>query len=354
MRYDVAVLGATGMVGQRYVKILSKHPWFNLVALSASPQRAGQRYGDAVQWILGGDVPEEAAEIRLSRPEPSSLGRVDIVFSALPTEAAREVEPLFFSRGYAVFSDSSPMRLDPWVPLVVPEINHEHLHLVELQRHRIGGILVKTPNCTSNVLSMGLKPLIDAVGIPVFVDAVSLQAISGAGYAGLPGMAIQDSVIPFIKGEEEKLSEEPRKIFGRASKGSVESREDLQIEATATRVPVSEGHTVVIHAHYREQPDAEEIARACESFRSLPQELKLPTAPSKPLIIHRAQDRPQARIDRESEKGMAVSIGRIRVSRRGGLWVVKLVALGHNTVRGAAGNTVLNAETAAALGLLKR
>jgi len=353
MRYDVAVLGATGMVGQRYVKILSKHPWFNLVALSASPQKAGMKYGEAVSWVIGGEPPADAAEIKLSKPDPEEFKGVDIVFSALPTEVSRELEPRFVSRGYAVFSDSSPMRLDPRVPLVVPEINMNHLEIIR-GRGSMGGILVKTPNCTTTVLSMGLKPMIDLLGIPEYVDAVSLQAISGAGYAGLPSMAIQDNVIPYIKNEEEKLAEEPRKIFGRVSGAVIEPNTSLYIEATTTRVPVSEGHMVVIHAHYSRRVDVEELARAYEGFRSSPQELGLPTAPKRPIVLHRSVDRPQTRLDRDIEEGMAISVGRLRVSEKGGRYVVKLVSLGHNTIRGAAGNTILNAEASVYMGLIKR
>lgn len=354
MRYDVAVLGATGMVGQRYVRILSKHPWFNLVALSASPQKAGARYGDAVSWVIGGNAPEEISEIRLSKPEPSQFKDVDIVFSALPTEVARDIEPKFVSAGLAVFSDSSPMRLDPRVPLIIPEINMDHIKITASQRNTLGGVLVKTPNCTSNVLSLAIKPLVDLLGIPDHIDAVSLQAISGAGYTGLPSMAIQDNVIPYIKNEEEKMLEEPRKIYGKASNTKIEPNESLYIEATTTRVPVLDGHTVVIHAYYSSEVDINDVLRAYEDFRSYPQELGLPTAPRRPIVLHRAPDRPQPRMDRDLEKGMAVSVGRIRVAARTKHSVVKLVALGHNTIRGAAGNTVLNAETYVSLGLSKK
>ncbi len=354
MRYDVAVLGATGMVGQRYVKILSKHPWFNLVALSASPQKAGARYGDAVSWVIGGEVPEEISEIRLSMPEPSEFRDVDIVFSALPTEVAGDVEPKFVSAGLAVFSDSSPMRLDPRVPLVVPEINMDHMKITAYQRNKLGGVLVKTPNCTSNILSLAIKPLIDLLGIPEHIDAVSLQAISGAGYTGLPSMAIQDNVIPYIKNEEEKMLEEPRKIYGRASNTEIRPNESLYIEATTTRVPVLDGHTVVIHAYHGSEVDVNEVLRAYEDFRSYPQEVGLPTAPRRPIVLHRAPDRPQPRLDRDLESGMAISVGRIRVAKRRGASIVKLVTLGHNTIRGAAGNTILNAEVYVSLGLSKR
>ncbi|MDT7889821.1 MAG: aspartate-semialdehyde dehydrogenase [Desulfurococcales archaeon] len=353
MKYDVAVIGATGMVGQRYVKLLSKHPWFNLVALSASPQKAGMRYGDAVSWVIGGEIPGEVAEIRLSKPEPHEFRGVDIIFSALPTEVSRELEPRFVSEGYYVFSDSSPMRLDPRVPLIVAEINMNHLEIVRF-RGNSRGILVKTPNCTSTVLSMGLKPMIDLLGIPQHVDVVSLQAISGAGYTGLPSMAIQDNVIPFIKNEEEKLSEEPKKLFGRIYRDVIEPNPLLNIEATTTRVPVSDGHMVIIHAHYEKKPDLEELMKAYESYRSTPQEVKLPTAPRRPIVLHRAVDRPQPRLDRDIENGMSISVGRIRISEKGGKYIIKMVALGHNTIRGAAGNTVLNAEASVYLDLVRK
>ncbi len=353
MVYDVAVLGATGIVGQRYVSFLSKHPWFNLVQVAASDRKAGMKYGSAVSWFIEDPMPSDIADLKISRAVPQDFKGIDIVFSALPTEVAKEVEMQFVKNGFSVFSDTSPYRMEPSVPLVIPEVNPTHLELLKVLPSKFGGILVKSPNCTSNVLSLSLKPLIDIVQELKLVNVVSLQAISGAGYTGLYSMSIHDNVIPYIKGEEEKLSTEPRKILGSIDGNEIVQR-NLWIEATTTRVPVIDGHTVVVHVLVERDVDLDLVLKAYEEFSGIPQKLNLPMAPKKPIVLRNEYDRPQPRLDRNLEKGMAVSVGRFRLYKTGGVSVIKYVATGHNTIRGASGNTILNAELAVALGFLKK
>ncbi|MEM3833047.1 MAG: aspartate-semialdehyde dehydrogenase [Thermoprotei archaeon] len=353
MTYDVAVLGATGIVGQRYVSFLSKHPWFNLVQVAASDKKVGMKYGSAVSWFIEDLMPSDIIDLKISRAVPHDFKDIDIVFSALPTDVAKYVEMQFVKNGFSVFSDTSPYRMEPIVPLVIPEVNHAHLELLKVLPSKLGGILVKSPNCTSNVLSLSLKPLIDVVQELKLVNVTSLQAISGAGYTGLYSMSIHDNIIPYIKGEEEKLSIEPRKILGNINGNEVVPR-NLWIEATTTRVPVIDGHTVVVHALVEKNVDFDLVLKSYKEFSGIPQRLNLPTAPKKPIILREEYDRPQPRLDRNSERGMAVSIGRFRLHKVDKVSVIKYVATGHNTIRGASGNTILNAELAAALGFLKR
>ncbi len=353
MVYDVAVLGATGIVGQRYVSFLSKHPWFNLVQVAASDKKVGMTYGSAVSWFIEDPMPSEVTDLKISRADPQNFKGIDIIFSALPTEIAREIEMKFVKSGFTVFSDTSPYRMDPNVPLVIPEVNYTHLELTKYLPSKIGGIIVKSPNCTSNVFSLSLKPLLDVVREIKSINIVSLQAISGAGYTGLYSMSIHDNVIPYIKNEEEKLTTEPRKILGKLENDKIVLN-DLWIEATTTRVPVIDGHTVVVHALVEGKVNSDEIIKSYEEFSSIPQKLNLPTAPRKPIILRKENDRPQPRLDRNAGNGMSITVGRLRfyVTERNS--TVKYVATGHNTIRGASGNTILNAELTIALGYLKK
>jgi aspartate-semialdehyde dehydrogenase len=311
------------------------------------------RYGDAVSWSIGGEIPSDVYDLKLYSPKPENFRGVDIVFSALPTDVARDVDMSFVGYGFTVFSDSSPYRMDPYVPLMIPEVNPDHISLIESHSRRFRGRLVKTPNCTTTIFVLSLKPIIDFVEDIDIINIVSMQAISGAGYSGLPAMAIQDNIIPFIKNEEEKLSYEPRKILGRVSGDHIEFR-DLNIESITTRVPVSEGHTLVVEIISRRELDLGSIIRKIENFRSVPQSLKLPTAPREPIKVFRKTDRPQPRLDRDLEGGMSIAVGRFKLAGFSGYNVLKYVALGHNTVRGAAGNTILTAELAISMGYIKR
>lgn len=353
MTYDVAILGATGIVGQRYVSFLSRHPWFNLVKVTASEKKIGMTYGSAVSWFIEEPMPSEVTDLKITRADPQDFKGIDIVFSALPTEVAKEIEMKFVKNGFVVFSDTSPYRMDPSIPLIIPEINYKHLELTRFLPNKIGGILVKSPNCTSNVFSLSLKPLLDVVKELKLINVVSLQAISGAGYTGLYSMSIHDNIIPYIKNEEEKLTTEPRKILGELN-GDKIMLNDMPIEATTTRVPVIDGHTIVVHALVEKLVDPNEIIKSYEEFSSIPQKLNLPTAPKKPVVLRKENDRPQPRIDKNAERGMAVTVGRLRFYTNERISVIKYVATGHNTIRGASGNTILNAELAVALGYLKK
>ena len=336
-----AVLGATGLVGQRFVSLLASHPWFELVALTASSERAGKRYSDTVQWLLETPMPSNVAEITVAATSPDSVEGAEVVFVALPKEAAMEIELELARRGKIVVSNASNYRLEPDIPLLNPEANWEHIGLVEEQRRRRGwrGAILKVPNCSTAVLTLSLKPVLDRFGIRD-VHVTTMQAISGAGLRGVPGYVIVDNIVPFIKNEEEKIINETRKVLGRLEDHTVKPLE-VNIYATTTRVPVLDGHLESVHIVLGREPNnPEEVIEAFESWRPRPQELGLPTAPEKPVIVRREPDRPQPRLDRLNGGGMSVTVGRIRLSDR----VLQYLVLGHNTIRGAAGTGVLIAE----------
>jgi len=330
-RLKVYIIGATGLVGQRYVQLLAKHPWFEVVGLAASERSAGKTLAQ-VGWALEEPPPPHLAEMKIEKIDVEKIPRVDFVFSALPSEVATKVEPELAARGYTVLSNASNMRMDPDVPLIVPEINPDDLKLAERQREGRGwrGAVVKKPNCTTTILNLPLKPILDEWGIER-IHVVTMQALSGAGFAGVPSVAIMDNLIPYIKGEEEKVAVETRKIL----------KHNFDIFVTTTRVPVIDGHTEVVYIDTKKDFDVEAVAEALTRFRGLPQELKLPTAPHRPIEVRPQIDRPQPRLDRWAGGGMAVVVGRIRrlASRK-----LAFVVLGHNTVRGAAGNSILTAE----------
>ena len=340
-----AVLGATGLVGQRFVSLLAGHPWFELAAVTASEARRGRPYGEEVNWVLGPEVPREARDLVLRATRPEELDDVELVFVALPKNVAARIEGELAERGKIVVSNASNMRLEPDIPLLNPEVNHEHIRLLEAQAKRRGwrGAILKVPNCSTAVLTLAVKPIVDAYGVEE-VHVTTLQAISGAGYSGVTGYQITDNVIPYIRGEEEKLQRESRKILGRLTRedGMPRVEEyDARVYATTTRVPVLDGHLESIHLVLEGRPGSrEEVEEVLSNYRSLPQELELPTAPEKPVVVRSEPDRPQPRLDRMNGKGMSVTIGRVRLDGR----ILRLVALGHNTIRGAAGTGVLIAE----------
>lgn len=339
-RYKVAVLGARGMVGQWLVKLLSAHPWFKITALT-SKRAAGAKYGEAVRWIVGGSVPEAAREIELVDSSPKAID-ADIVFSALPSDEARRLEPVFAREGFIVVSKAAAYRLDERVPLVVPEVNPNHLALIEAQRGAWDGAIITDPNCTTSILALPLKPLAEAYGVRRVV-VTTLQAISGAGYPGVPSYDLLDNVIPYIPGEEEKVCNELKKIFGEVRGGRLTAA-NFQVAATCTRVPVLDGHLESVYIEAEEPINPAEAVELLRSFRGRPQELKLPTAPEYPIVVLEDVDRPQPRLDRMagSVPGMSVVVGRVRrgPEDRSLLFLV----LGHNLVRGAAGSAVLLAE----------
>lgn len=349
-RKSVAILGATGMVGIRYASMLSDHPLFTITAVTGS-ESVGKKYGGVVRSRGGLHVSPEIAEMTVKPTRPESVD-ADLVFSPLPTDAAGALEPRFAEAGFQVITDASPHRMEPDVPLIVPEVNPEHLDLIEQQRTGRGwkGSLVATPNCTAAGLALLLKPIQDLVGLKRVI-VTTLQAVSGAGYPGVPSLDIMDNVVPYIEGEEEKLETEPLKILGTLRGGKVESAA-AQMSAMCHRVPTTDGHMESVYIETRDEVDVPELAGALGDFRGVPQKLKFPTAPVQPIIVRDDADRPQVRPDRDagSVPGMSVVVGRIRK----GLdpKSIRLTFVSHNLVRGAAGSTILAAELLDSRGLL--
>lgn len=349
-RLPVAVLGATGSVGQRLITLLADHPWFELAVLTASPRSAGQRYAEAVTWLQTHPLPPSVAGMTLRDTEPGAAAGCPLVLSALDTAVAAEVEPAFAAAGCLVVSNASAYRMDPRVPLVVPEVNPEHLDLVTALRQESGprgGAILTNPNCSTIGLVLALKPLADAFGLEQ-VHVVTLQAVSGAGLPGVPSVQILDNLIPFIAGEEEKLEQETRKILGQLE-GTHIAGHPVVVSAQCTRVPVIDGHTECVSVRLSQEASEADLRYAWEGFSALPQQLRLPTAPRRPVRYLDAPDAPQPRLHRDLDGGMAATIGRLR---RCPLLGFKFVALSHNTLRGAAGGALLLAELAAARGLV--
>jgi aspartate-semialdehyde dehydrogenase len=338
----VAVLGATGSVGQRFVSLLENHPWFKVVSLAASDRSVGQKYSQAARWVLDVPMPDYARDMVVV---PASTDCIDtkIVFSALHTEIATELEPQFANAGAAVCSNASSYRRGEDVPLLLPEINADHIQLVKSQRQNKGwsGCIVTNPNCTSTGLTIALKALDNAFGIKK-VFAVSLQALTGAGYPGVPSLDIMDNVIPNVAngGEEEKVEWEPRKILGNVNGGKIDLA-DIKFSAHTNRVAVIDGHTVCASVELREVVEPEVAVQVFRDFKAPASARDLPSAP-RPVIEVRAEaDRPQPRLDRLTGKGMTTVVGRVR---RDPILDLKFVVLSHNTIRGAAGASIYNAE----------
>ncbi len=345
-RIEVGILGATGMVGQHFVKFLQGHPWFELKWVGASERSQNRRYREATSWRLEGGMPEPVRDLEVEDCRPGRAPR--LLFSAMDAAVATEIECAFAEAGHVVVSNSRNHRMERDVPLLVPEINPDHLKLIPAQRQRgWKGYIVTNPNCTAVVLVMALAPL-KPFGIRR-VLMTSMQAISGAGYPGVPSMDINANVIPFVSGEEEKVEQETQKILGEFAGDHIEPLA-ARVSAHCNRVPVTDGHTVTVSVELAAKPAAEEILAAFAGFRSLPQERGLPSAPARPVIYMVEPNRPQPRRDAERERGMAVFVGRLRACS---VLDWKFVALGHNTVRGAAGAAVLNAELMLSEGLLE-
>ena len=341
-KIPVAILGATGTVGQRFISLLDGHPWFRVVALTGSERRAGQPYGEAVHWLLSEPLPAWAAEMPLRPTTPESLDGVALAFSALPSDVAREVEPQLAARGLWVCSNASAFRREPDVPILLPEVNAPHLEILERQRAQRGwtGGIVTNSNCTSSGLSVALKALDDAFGLRA-VFAVSMQAISGAGYPGVASLDIAGNVLPYIKGEEEKVEWEPRKILGTVTPQGIRLA-DFRISAHTNRVPVVDGHTVVASVALEHPPqDPEEAVRALEAYQPPEMARDLPSTPRPVIVVRREPERPQPRLDASTGGGMTTVVGRVR---RDPIWDLKFVVVSHNTVRGAAGGAIYNAE----------
>ena len=349
-RYSIGILGATGMVGQRFIQLLENHPWFEVAWLAASDRSSGKPYGEAAKWRLDTPLPERIARMTVSPAEPEGAPR--IIFAALDAGIARELEPKFAIAGCAVVSNSSAYRMASNVPLVIPEINADHLHLIEEQpsRRESGGYMVTNPNCSTIGLVMALKPIEERFGIEqIFVT--TMQAISGAGYPGVPSMDILGNVIPFIGSEEEKMEAETLKLLGKLN-GHVVEPLHARISAQCNRVAVEDGHTESVSIKLGNKlgrpVTQEDILAAWAEFNPLAGR-GLPMAPDKPVEFAPQQDRPQPRLDRNRGRGMAVTVGRLRPCN---LLDWRFTLLSHNTIRGAAGAAILNAELLASLGKL--
>lgn len=345
-RQKIGILGATGMVGQRFIQLLEHHPWFEVAWLAASDKSSGKRYSDAVKWKLDTALPANIAEMPVSPATPE--GAPKVIFAALDSDIARELEPKFAAAGCAVISNSSAFRMQEDVPLVIPEVNASHLSLLENQswRKQSGGYIVTNPNCSAIGLVLALKPLEERFGIEsIFVS--TMQAVSGAGYPGVASLDILGNVVPYIKSEEEKMQEETLKLLGSLKGSRVESL-DAKISAHCNRVPVEDGHTESVSIKLRKTATREQILAAWSEFKPLAGQ-DLPTAPVQPVEFVAADDRPQPRLDRMRGNGMASTVGRLRPCP---LLDWKFTVLSHNTIRGAAGAALLNAELLVSLGKL--
>ncbi|MBP1772387.1 MAG: aspartate-semialdehyde dehydrogenase [Holophagaceae bacterium] len=348
-KIPVTVLGATGVVGQRFVRRLANHPLFRVEHLAASERSAGKRYRDACAWRLDGEPYGGLGDQIMAEGTPE-FALSPVVFSALDTAPASELEPAFARAGAMVFSNAAAFRMSPEVPLLVPEVNADHLGLLEIQRHHHGwnGGIITNANCTATVLVMALAALHETFGVEA-VLMTSMQAISGAGYPGVASLDILGNVIPFIRNEEPKVEEETPKMLGRFTGSGVELAA-MQVSALCHRVPVIEGHTEAVSVRLKGAPSLEDVRDAWLTWRPEPQRLKLHSAPAVPVHVHTLEDRPQVRRDVEVDEGMSVHVGRLRPCPILGL---KFALLGHNTERGAAGGSILNAELAHAKGYFR-
>lgn len=343
-KIPVAVLGATGAVGQRFVELLSHHPWFEIASLAASERSIGRPYRDAVNWMMPTPLPDHIGSMIVQGCVPGIPGM--IAFSALDSSVATEVELAFEKDGIMVVSNARNHRMDPTVPLLIPEINHDHIEMI-LQEGGHRRRIVTNPNCSAIGVCLALKPLHDIFGLEA-VNVVTMQAISGAGYPGVASMDIVDNVIPYISGEEDKLETEPLKIFGSLSEGKIVPA-TFGISAQCNRVAVSDGHTACVSVKLKKPATKEQLVAAWNAFQSVPQEMALPLAPQRPIRYFEEDRFPQPKLHRQLDKGMSVSIGRLRPCS---LFDYKFVLLSHNTIRGAAGGSILCAEMLVKKGLV--
>jgi aspartate-semialdehyde dehydrogenase len=347
-KIKVAILGATGAVGQRFVTLLADHPWFEVTALTGSDRTVGQTYGEGCRWILPEAMPAYAREMKVLPTEPGF--EAALAFSALPTDQAKTAEPALAAAGYAVCSNASAYRMAPDVPLLIPEVNPDHTGLIEVQQRQRGwsGFILTNPNCTSTGLTIAFKALQAAFGLKRAV-VVSLQALSGAGYPGVASLDILDNVVPYIPGEEEKVETEPRKMLGRCVNGAIEMA-PVRISAHTNRVAVSDGHLVCVSVEFDQRATPEAAAEALAAFEAPAVVKALPTAPKTVIEVRREPDRPQPRKDRGTGNGMTTVVGRLRPDN---LFDLRFVVLSHNTLHGAAGGALLNGELLVAQGYVR-
>ena len=347
-RIPVAILGATGNVGQRFVQLLQDHPWFRVAELVASERSAGKSYRDAADWRLGARMPEDVADLTVQ--DYNADLQSPLAFSGLPGEVAGDIEQRLAKNGLAVLSNTSTHRMEPDVPLLIPEVNADHVAAIEVQKANRGwsGFIATNPNCSTIHLVLALKPLHDAFGLDS-VLVTTLQAVSGAGYPGVPSLDMIDNIVPYIGGEEEKIETEAMKLLGGYEPDQGFVPDPFTLSAHCNRVPVRDGHTECASVRLRQSATPAEAIEAFESFRGVPQELGLPSAPKRPVVVRYEDNRPQPALDRDDSNGMSSVVGRVRECPVLGL---KFVVLGHNTVRGAAGASILNAELFCEKGIL--
>jgi aspartate-semialdehyde dehydrogenase len=346
-KIPVGILGATGVVGQRFIQMLEHHPWFEVAWLAASDRSEGKTYSDAARWRLKTSIPTAVAKMQVFPATPD--GAPKVIFAALDSAIAAELEPRFADAGCAVVSNSSALRMNEDVPLVIPEVNACHIKLIDIQawHKKNGGYVVTNPNCSAIGLVLALAPIHQRFGLET-VMAVTMQAISGAGYPGVASLDILGNVIPFIKNEEEKMEEETKKLLGQLN-GSKVIPGAFAMSAQCNRVAVEDGHTESVSIRLKKKAKPEEIIESWNQYRAEPQELKLPSAPERPVVYLEANDRPQPRFDIDLGAGMTTAVGRLRPC---GVLDWKFTVLSHNTIRGAAGAAVLNAELLKAKGYL--
>eukprot|EP00871_Galdieria_phlegrea_P005207 jgi/Galph1/5688/GphlegSOOS_G4346.1 len=346
----VAVLGCTGSVGQRFIQLLEGHPWFQVVALGASTRSAGQKYKDVCRWKQSTPLPSYAKDLIIRDCKTSNFSEVDVVFSGLSNQVAGDIEEEFASAGKAVFSNAKNHRMDPDVPILIPAVNADHVGLIDYQRKKRGwknGFIVTNANCSTTAMCLGLKPILDTFGIESLL-VTTMQAISGSGYPGLPSMDIIDNVIPLIGGEEPKMESEPLKIYGQLREGNINPA-SITISAMCNRVHVLDGHTECISLKLKQKATPEQVIAAIESFPSFTRSLGLPSSPERDVQYIDSPDRPQPRLDRQIGNGFTVSVGRARPCP---VLDIKLVLLGHNTIVGAAGGSIINAELCLSKGII--
>lgn len=346
-KFRAGILGATGVVGQRFIQLLESHPQFEITALAASDRSQGKAFAEACTWRLPGEMPESVKRFVVQPPTPPL--DCDFVFSSLPGEVAKQAEEDFARAGYPVISNSSPHRMGADVPLLIPEVNPEHLALIDVQRANRGydGFIVTNPNCSAIVVVMALAPLHAKFGVSSCV-VTTMQALSGAGYPGVASLDATDNVIPFIGGEEEKIEAETLKLLGAMGEGTIADAKML-VSAQCNRVNVTDGHMAAIRVKLSEPASLDQVRAALASFTAAPQDLRLYSAPARPIIVRDEVDRPQPRLDRDAGTGMSVTVGRLAADN---VLDYRFVALGHNTIRGAAGAAILNAELLVARGYL--
>ena len=347
-KFRVGILGATGMVGQRFIQLLENHPQFEVTAVAASDRSQGKAYGEACSWRLQGEMPAKVRSLQVQAPAPPL--ECDLVFSSLPGDIARETEGSFATAGYPVISNSSAFRMDEDVPLLIPEVNHEHLEQLQRQKEHYpsGGYIVTNPNCSTIMLALALAPLNAAFGVSGVV-ATTLQALSGAGYPGVASLDILDNVLPHIGGEEEKIETETTKILGRCVDARIEPA-PMAVSAQCHRVNVADGHMAAVRVKLSRPTELGHLRNAFESFKSLPQELGLHSAPRLPIVVRDEVDRPPPKLARDAGNGMTITIGRLKPDT---VLDYRFVVLSHNTIRGAAGAAILNAELLIALGHIR-